>query len=440
MSDMPSSLKQLPARLLSAAAILLLPFVAVPSARAQTLTTLYRFTGYPNDGSLPSAGLTMDAQANLYGTTQWGGAGLCKNGIPGCGTVFKLTPNGTETLLYSFSTHRPPSAPRLADGAWPMAGLILDAQGNLYGTTDTGLDGSSILGIVFKLAPNGAEKVLHYFTGYPQDGAMPQAAFITDAQGNLYGTTAGGGPYLSSAGTVFKLSQKGIETQLYSFLGPPDGWSPVAGLVMDAQGNLYGTTVAGGTYWYAGGNNCGTVFKVTPDGTETVLYNFTGGADGDSPRAGLLLDAQGNLYGTTQEGGAYGGGTVFKLTPSGEQTVLYSFCSQAYCTDGAGPVAGLIADAQGNLYGTTSGGGGNCFSSSACQGTVFKLDPSGAETVLYRFCAQSNCADGSNPLAGLIMDAQGNLYGTTANGGNMNANCAYGGSNFGCGTVFKLTQ
>jgi uncharacterized repeat protein (TIGR03803 family) len=345
----------------------------------------------------------MDAAGNLYGTTLNGGT------ASGSGVVFKLAPDGTQTVLYSFC---PQSS--CADGAMPRASLLMDAPGNLYGTTFGG--GAQLSGVVFKLAPDGTETVLYSFC--PQsgcaDGAQPAAGLIMDAAGNLYGTTLNGG-IGSGSGVVFKLAPDGTETVLYSFCSQAnctDGQGPQAGLLMDAAGNLYGTTVAGGTGF-------GVVFKLAPDGTETVLYSFCSQAnctDGFQPFAGLIMDAAGNLYGTTARGGT-GFGVVFKLAPDGTETVLYSFCSQANCADGAQPVAGLIMDAAGNLYGTTLSGGTSDQGVKLDGGVVFALAPDGTETVLHTFCSPGgNCTDGARP-GGLIMDAAGNLDGTTAQGG-----------------------
>ncbi len=297
----------------------------------------------------------------------------------------------------------------IPDGGLPMGVLVRDAQGNLYGTTWGG--GAYSDGTVFKLDTSGNETVLYSFTGPPY-GAYPQAGLVRDAQGNLYGTTYWGG--VSNSGTVFKLDTSGNETVLHSFgENSGDGTYPSAGLVRDAQGNLYGTTAFGGAY---GGS--GTVFKVDPTGNETVLYSFTGtGGDGRVPYAGLVRDAQGNLYGATWGGGAYSDGTVFKLDTSGNETVLYSFTGPP---DGAYPQAGLVRDAQGNLYGTTYRGG------VSNSGTVFKLDTSGNETVLHSFTGPP---DGAYPQADLVRDAQGNLYGTTYHGGVSDS-----------GTVFKLDK
>lgn len=291
--------------------------------------------------------------------------------------------------------------------------------------------------------------VLHRFTG-GVDGGIPYAGLVQDAAGNLYGTTYSGGTY--DYGVVFKLSTTGGLAVLYNFTGGADGAYPYAGVVLDAEGNLYGTTYGGGnsscfrpippsggrsTRWddlrapipQAG---CGVVFKVDTTGKETALHAFTG-ADGNEPQAGLIRDLAGNLYGTTYVGGdlnceGYGCGVVFKLSPTRKLTVLHTF------TDGAAggfPDAGLIRDLAGNLYGTTLYGGDvNCNGLVSC-GVVFKLDTAGKETVLYRF---PGGADGSSPEAGLVQDAAGNLYGTTAFGGDLSCDPPNG-----CGVVFKLT-
>jgi uncharacterized repeat protein (TIGR03803 family) len=339
---------------------------------AQDLTTLYSFTG--GDGANPSAGLIADPAGNLYGTTAGGGAS-------GQGTVFQLDPSGNLTVLHSFTG---------ADGSYPRAVLIADAAGNLYGTTISG--GAQDAGTVFQLTPSGTLNVLYSFTG-GSDGALPWAGMIADAAGNLYGTTYSGGA--SGQGTVFQLDPSGTPTVLYSFTGGNDA-SPWAGLIADAAGNLYGTT--------EGGDGPGEVFQLTPSGTLNVLCWFTG-REGAVPHGGLILDVAGNLYGTTHNGGTGGYGTVFQLAPSGALNVLHSFTGGS---DGAYPEAGLVADTAGNLYGTTWGGG------AGGQGTVFQFDPSGALNVLHSFTGGS---DGGRPGADLIADAAGNLYGTTVLGG-----------------------
>ena len=275
--------------------------------------------------------------------------------------------------------------------------------------------------------------VLYSFCSAPNctDGAAPQAGLIQDAAGNLFGTTTAGGGNSNPAcgsngcGTVFKLDDAGHETVLYSFCSAPnctDGAAPQAGLIQDAAGNLYGTTVVGGANANSNcSNGCGTVFKVDNTGHETVLYSFCSitvdGSpclDGSGPQAGLIQDAAGNFYGTTKFGGTAGGGTVFKLDNAGHETIIDGFCEiKPNCPDGSAPEAGLIQDAAGNLYGTTSSGGMGFFTVSG--GTVFKLGV--VSTVLYNFCIANGCPDGSVPAAGLIQDAAGNLYGTTSHGG-----------------------
>lgn len=324
----------------------------------------------------------------------------------------------TYKLLYSFQG--PP------DGSNPYAGLIHDAKGNLYGTTRGG--GASGPGTAFALSKTGKETVLYSFTG-GADGAYPLAGLFRDSKGSLYGTTEGtlAGNNCSgyACGNVFKLSKAGKETVLHTFCSEKnctDGFFPFAGLIQDAKGNLYGTTELGGSSTICSGYGCGVVFKLSKTGVETVLHSFcvqSGCADGAIPPVGSLIqDAKGNLYGTTNQGGAYGWGTVFKLSSTGKEKVLYSFKGGS---DGSNPFAGVIQDAKGNLFGTTySGGAYNA-------GTVFKLSKTGQETVLYSF--KGGDTDGANPSGGVSQDNQGNLYGTTY----------YGGAS-GAGTVFKVSK
>jgi len=314
----------------------------------------------------------------------------------------------TYTVLHTFS-------PNGTDGAVPSAGLVQDAKGNLYGTTTAG--GQYLYGIAFKLTPAGKETVLHAF-GNTGDGKTPMAGLLRDSAGNLYGTTLEGGAS-GAYGTVFGLNNTGSEIMLYSFGGPPnDGGFPQAGLIQDGAGNLYGTTAQGGSV------GIGTVFTLNKSGGgETVLYNFCSlqnCADGGYVLAGLLRDAKGNLYGTTNLYGKYSAGVVFKVDSSGTETVLYNFCPAQNCPDGSKPAAGLIQDAAGNFYGTTTAGGKHG------AGTVFKLSKNFKETVLYSF---KGLKDGGTPMAGVIQDSAGNLYGTTKSGGKHQN-----------GTVFKLTK
>jgi uncharacterized repeat protein (TIGR03803 family) len=379
---------------------------------AQAFTLLHDFKGSP-DGNSSLAGLIRDAKGNLYGTTTGGGSS-------GVGTVFKANGAGKETVLYSFAG--------TPDGASPHGALIRDSAGNLYGTTYGG--GTSNFGTVFRVDPTGHETVLYSFLGSAEgDGFNPEGSLIMDAAGNLYGTTALGGA--QSSGMVFKLAPDGsggwTESVLYSFVGGLDGIYPAGGLVRDPAGNFYGTTPNGGVGCRGAG--CGVVFKVSPSGKEAVLYRFTGtGGDGSLPAGNLLRDAAtGDLYGTTGFGGTANLGTVFKLDPAGNETVLYSFLGPRVGGDGASPVASPLRDAAGNLYGTTYYGGVR-----ANFGTVFKLDPAGNETVLYRFTGGT---DGGYPSGGLVQDAAGILYGTTTLSGIETGSCAP----LGCGSVFKLT-
>jgi len=390
--------------------------IALP---AQTFTTLHSFDG--TDGAYPSS-LVQASNGNLYGTTSSIGAN--HDG----GTIFKITPTGALTTLYSFCLQA--SCP---DGQSSYAGLVQATNGDFYGTTVYG--GANGYGTVFKITPSGTLTTLHSFcsqSGCP-DGQYPYAALVQAANGNIYGTTQTGGvngPY----GTIFKITPSGTLTTLYSFCyqsACTDGISPAAGLVQASNGDLYGTTYAGG----ANGNFDGTVFKITPSGTLTTLYSFCSQSectDGAHPEGGLVQAADGNFYGTTQLGGANGGyGTVFKVTPSGALTTLYSFCSQTGCTDGSAPAAGLLQATNGDFYGTTYNGGASVSVDCAngC-GTVFKITPSGALTTLYSFCAQTGwCTDGDHPATGLVQDTNGTFYGTAT----------YGGGADGYGTVFSLS-
>jgi uncharacterized repeat protein (TIGR03803 family) len=374
---------------------------AFGSADAKGFHVLHAFTPGRADGYSPDTNLIRDKAGNFYGTTTFGGAA-------GDGTVFVLAADGTERVIYSFTGG--------SDGLAPVAGAIRDKSGNLYGTTYQGGNGNCPYvgcGTVFKVAPDGTESVLHVFSG-GSDGSQPIAGLIKDKVGNLYGTTLNGGQ--NGGGVVFALAPDGTETVLHAFAGGNDGAGPGAGLIRDSAGYFYGTTAAGGA------SNSGTVFKVAPDGTETVLYSFRGGKDGDNPLSGLVEDAVGNFYGTTGGGGRRNLGTVFRLAPDGTETVLHAFRGGR---DGAAPLAGLTPDGSGNFYGTTDEGGGACVNDVGC-GVVFKIATDGTESVLHRFTGRS---DGASPDASLLSDKNGNLFGTAELGG------ANGG-----GTVFALKE
>ena len=367
---------------------LTLVLIAPQALHAQGYQVIHHFE--PSlDGSRPNS-LARDAAGNFFGTTEEGGP-------LGLGIVFKVdATTHVLTILHNFS-----GSP---DGTFPLAPVILDSAGNLYGTTHRG--GEKSEGTVFKVDPAGIETVLHSFD-FRSDGARPFGALTRDPAGNLYGTAAGGGH--GSSGVVFRINKVGTERMLYQFSGL-DGASPHASLARDLAGNLYGTTYAGGAY------NRGTVFKLSPGGAEIVLHSFTGGTDGDTPYAEPILDSSGNLYSTTSGGGDFGSGTVFKVDSSGIFTVMHSFTG----ADGGDPEAGLIRDPAGNLYGTTKLGG------DFNRGVVFKIDLSGNETVLHSFAGGS---DGEFPDATLLLTSDGTIFGSTSGGSP--------GSGTG-GTLFKL--
>jgi uncharacterized repeat protein (TIGR03803 family) len=352
----------------------------------------------------------------LYGTTIAGG-------LYDSGTLFKLDGTGRETVLYNFTGG--------GDGGVPDTNLLLDTKGNVYGTTNNGGDLSCILalgtgcGVVFKFNAKGLS-VLYRFTGRA-DGAFPQGLAI-DSTGNLYGGTYKGGNSSCNCGVVYKTGSNGNRSLLYTFRGGEDGGSPNGFVTTDSAGNVYGAALIGGNLADCSGSGCGVVFKVDPNGHETPLYAFKGGADGALPNAGFLMDAKGNLYSTAIAGGdlscSYAGfagcGVVYEVSQAGKERVLYTF----HGADGAIPNYGLIRDLNGNGYSTTSYGGafGN--------GTVFELTATGGEKVLYSFTGGS---DGGVPYSGVTLDANGNLYSNTFQGGDLSCNPPSG-----CGTVFRI--
>lgn len=400
-------------------------------SKAQTFTVMHTFHG--PDGAAPLGSLVLDSAGDIYGTTASGGSGTnCPDFTFGCGTVFVLNNTGREIALHSFNG---------PNGAGPQAGLLRDLKGNLYGTTDEGGNytgegcGAAGCGVAFKIDKTGKE-IFYQFKGIP-DGLFPGAVPVEDSAGNFYGTTSLGGPSSGGLGTVFKIDAKGKETILYSFTGYADGCYAGGGVILDSAGNLYGVANQGGAGFCEYG--FGTVFKLSQSGQFSVIHTF-GGDDGAYPGSNLIWDAQGNLYGITSEGGSSpecfymgGCGTVFELSPQENGTwsekVLYSFCSQSDCTDGLQPSGSVSLDASGNLYGTTFFGGTyrNC-NGDEC-GVAFKLTPDSAEKVLHDFTGGS---DGAFPTGGLVLDDAGSLYGSAEAGG---ATCD--GSDT-CGVVFKI--
>jgi len=412
---------------------LLLALAIVPAqAQVQKFKVLHTFHGGPNDGAAPWGVLVRDGAGNFYGTTTSGGTGrgFCTN-YGGCGTAFKFNKSGEKIWLHSFTFPK---------GWSPETGLLRGAAGALYGTTYGGGDTSCYsagCGTVFALSPTGKETVLHKFTGDP-DGMSPaeEQPLVEDASGSLYGTTYLGGEY--GIGSVFKIDKAGTETVLYSFTGYSDGCYP-DGVILDAAGNLYGVAASGGIAF--GDSGYGVVFELEAGGTFSVLHTFASGSDGANPDS-LVFDSKGNLFGTTAHGGGgecfLGCGTVFELSPQSgggwSESVLYAFCSLSGCVDGEEPGSGPLAiDAAGNLYGTTIGGGSYPDCNGGTCGVVFKLDATRKETVLHNFTGGS---DGAYPLAAVILDRAGNLYGTASRGGDLKCQPKYGG----CGTLFKIAS
>ena len=402
--------------LLALAAVL----AAVPliqPAQAQTYTVLYSFKG-PPDGDLPLSGVIRDADGNLYGTDYEGGT-------YGYGTVFKVDTKGNETVLYSFAGG--------SDGEYPVGGLVRDSAGNLYGATESGgypdCGYGNTCGTIYKVDKHGKETVLYRFGSLP-DGHTAESSLLLDKAGNLYGTTEAGGDDSCNpgygCGTAFKIDKQGREIILHTFTGTRelDGAFPDAGFVADPSGDLYSTTSLGGAptcgqqeHSEATGG-CGTVFQIDKQGKETILHRFSAWIGGTSPSYPVILDKQGNIYGTAGGGNQYNG-IVFKLNKRGQEQVLYNF---SY--DEGFPSAGLVRDEKGNLYGTTREGG------DSFEGTVYKLDKAGIKTVLHTF---SGGSDGGFPDGTLVMDEQGNLYGIARDGGIRDC------GEYGCGVVFKIT-
>ena len=395
-----------------------------PAAHAQTFSVIHTFTG-GGDGRNPNAGVTLQGGV-LYGSTTFGG------GSQGNGTVYEITHVGSgwiSTPIVFFPVDG-------SGGANPEARVVFGPDGHLYGTTEGG--GVENAGVVFNLFPPLSicktaacfwkENILHSFQGPPDDGDNPlHGDLVWDQQGNIYGTTESGGT--ANVGAVFQLSP-GTNTYsvIYNFLGlnDNDGEAPANGLVIDKNGNLFGTTSEGGL------NGSGTVFELTyvpgVGWQETILHSFAEGSDGAFPEAGLVLDSSGNLYGATTQGGA-GGGTIFELSPSGNGwtfQVLYSIAGPGGMS---GPVGSLAMDAAGNLYGNTLSTGNHG------AGSVFKLTNTQNGWVYSSLHDFTGSTDGAHPVGNVTIDANGNLYGTAATGGNLQENCLSNG----CGVVWMIT-
>jgi len=376
----------------------------------------------PGDGANPQSAPIQGSDGNFYGTTNQGG-------MLGVGTVYRMTPDGIVIVLHSFSGCTNGQAGCGIDGAWPFAGLFQAVDGSFYGTTESG-GGAGLgpveqnIGTIFKMTADGTVTTLHVFSGL--DGYTAYGGLVLGSDGNLWGTTVAGGA--SRQGNIFKLTLDGQFSVVYAFTGGTDGAQPTGGLAQGTDGYFYGTAQSGGDY------GVGTIFKIALDGTFTVLHEFTGddSLDGGIPFSSLIQATDGSFYGTTQ-GLSIPGGTIFKMTPDGTVTVLHRFTGG---TDGAQPYAPLIQAADGNFYGTTlNGGGGACmgvakYGSLPGCGTVFEVTSSGAFATLHVF---TSLADGMYPVAGLIQGRDGLLYGTASSGP-----CDSTYSNCGMGLIFRL--
>jgi len=363
--------------------------------------------------------------APLVQGTNGGLYGTTLSSADGYGTAFELGPGGFQSFGIC-----PGQGCVGAHG--PEGGLVQASNGNFYGTSVSG--GTYGAGTVYAMTPGGTFKVLHSFDG--TDGEAPESTLVEAADGSFYGTTTGGGAY-GHGGTIFRITAGGELSTLYSFCAQstcPEGYfSP--GVVQASDGNFYGTAYLGGGECSIGSSDCGTVFRMTPSGELTVIYHFCalpGCPDGAYPGSTLVQASDGNLYGTTQGGGAenctyeFGCGTLFRISLTGELTTLYTFCLQSGCEDGSSP-EGLIQGTDGNLYGVTDVGGlkgGTAYGG----GTIFRITLGGQLTTLHQFCQQTNCADGASPLGALVQDTDGTFYGTTSGGGDSKD-----------GTVFSLS-
>jgi uncharacterized repeat protein (TIGR03803 family) len=374
--------------------------VLAASSHAQTVKTLYSFTGTNSSGNPGFGALVQGRNGKLYGTTS--------GPIGTDGSAFVMTTSGNASQLYTFGS----------DGANPWAGLTLGADGYYYGTTFDG--GSTGNGVLFKLSPTGLYTSLHEFAG-GSDGALPVAPPIQASDSNFYGTTSGTG----GASTVYRYETNGTFTTILN-LSNTQGQYAAAPLIQGTDGNLYGTAEEGGNAFPDG---CGTIFKLSTSGEILWTYAFPCGAGGVFPEGPLVQASDGNFYGTTESGGGDRGiqpGTVFRLSQSGVVTTLYDFTN---LTDGSAPIGGLTQGTDGNLYGTTSGGGGK-----SRGGNLFQISLGGVHTILYYFGAS-----GEEPYAGVMQDTNGTFYGTTYAGGRDGYGSVYS-FNMGLGPFVTFVQ
>ena len=384
--------------------------VASVGASGQEFTTLLSFDG--TNGEFPYySSLIQGADGSLYGTTAGGEAFV--------GNVFKITMQGEIQQTYTFC----PLQQNCLNGEFPLAGVIQGLDGDFYGTTSDG-GSNTYYGTIFRGSSAGLI-TLHSFDS--SDGANPWDGLVQGFDGNFYGTTyagGGGSNCTGGCGTVFKITPAGSLTTLHSFQGwGTDGAYPVARLVQATDGAFYGTTYEGGSSYPC----CGTAFRVTPNGAFATIYKFEGNGDEAAyPESALIQASDGNLYGTTQFYGENGAGAIYRVSLAGAYKTVYSFCPKGSirgCPTGADPIGSLVQASDGNLYGTATSGGNNG------EGTIFELTQAGKVLTLYSFCTEPNCADGDNPMAGLVQATNGTFYGTTENGGSE-----------GYGTVFSLSK
>ena len=376
--------------------------VAVLTSSAQTFTKILDFQ--VNNGATPfHTSLVQGLDGYLYGTTSYGGTFSCPpNG--GCGTVFAMNSDGEIAKTFSFD---------LVDGAFPYGGVLGTSDGALFGTTYSGgSGGSNGGGTIYEITPNGRLLTIHNFCSQANcaDGLSPSSGLLRANDGSYYGTTCNGGMF--NNGTIYKISSAGVFTTLHSFDGFGDGSCPFGALMEGNDGKIYGAAGGGGI------SQNGTIFTITSDGTLTTLHKFVGAPDdGSAPNAPLVQGPDGNLYGTTLLGGscsalAYVGcGTVFRLTPGGDLTTIYNFClNNGPCTDGQSPADALVLGSDGNFYGTTAFGG-----SVVNAGTVFSITPAGVLTTLHSF--NNTYKDGKYPFTTLLQATNGEFYGTAEEGG-----------------------
>jgi len=398
------------------------------------VTFLHNFRADLGDGGQPNGPLVQASDGNFYGTTRAGGLTDCRSDHIPCGVIFKMTPDGTESVIHKFGSIE-------NDGYTPSGSIIQGQDGALYGLTSNGGDYGGG-GTVFKITLDGTYTVLHSFGGTPDDGVVPVGGLIQATDGNFYGVTGSGGANHcfqipqdgGNCGTVFKVTPNGDTTILYSFgTSISDGVTPLASLVQASDGNFYGTTANGGANACTTSNatnNCGTLFKTTPNGETTILHSFGPTYhEPIAPLGALIQGTDGALYGTTASGGGgercywvFGCGTVFKFTLAGELSIVHAFAVTSR-EDGDGPSQYLIQASDGNFYGTTGSGGTNL---GDLEGTAFKLTPAGVLTTLYSFGPLNDKA--SNPVGGLIEGTDGAFYGITA----------YSDAFTGAGSVYKL--